>query len=268
MANYLSRQKQVQVAQCLVDGVSIRATERIVGVHRDTVIRLLLKLGHWCQEIHDSLVRNVPAQRIEVDECWTFVQKKQARVTLQDDPARVGDFWIWVAIDPETKLVVAYRVGKRDLATATRFMHDLAERLPGRFQLTTDAWQNYPEVVDLAFHQDIDYATTQKLVGITTQRPQEVSAPHQTGRLHPQERHPRTTHATPHLHIHRRTTEPHTPTVLTKTHPSHQRLLQETRKPHRSSPAPLHTLQLRPHTRITPRHTRHASRHLTPTLET
>jgi hypothetical protein len=114
--------RRVQIINCLVEGNSIRSTERMTGTHRDTICRLLVKVGHGCAKLMDEQMRELPCRRIEVDEIWAYVSKKQRHMTPLDDPRRVGDQYTFVALDPESKLVPAYRVGKRDLPNATAFI--------------------------------------------------------------------------------------------------------------------------------------------------
>ena len=123
--NRLKPDKQAAVISALVEGVSVRSTERMTGVHRDTIIRLMVQVGETCGEILDTMMHSLPCRRIEVDEVWCYVGKKQRHIQPMDDPDRVGDFWTFVAIDADTKLVPTYRVGKRDGATAYHFITDL-----------------------------------------------------------------------------------------------------------------------------------------------
>jgi IS1 family transposase len=64
-------------------------------------------------------------------------------MTPIDDPRRFGDQYAFIALDPKSKLVPAYRVGKHDLATATALVADLSERLANRVQLSTDTLAAY-----------------------------------------------------------------------------------------------------------------------------
>jgi IS1 family transposase len=149
--------RRVQIINCLVEGNSIRSTERMTGTHRDTICRLLVEVGDGCEQMRDLTYR-----RIEVDEIWAHVGKKQRHMTPLDDPRRVGDQYTFVALDPETKIVPAYRVGKRDLLTATVFITDLSERLANRVQLSSDALTAYVEATERAFGADIDYGQVVK----------------------------------------------------------------------------------------------------------
>ena len=99
----------------------------------------------------DGQMRELSCRRIEVDEIWAYVGKKQRHMTPLDDPRRVGDQYTFVALDPETKIVPAYRVGKRDLPTATAFITDLSERLANRVQLSSEALTAYVDATERAF---------------------------------------------------------------------------------------------------------------------
>lgn len=148
--NVLPLEIRLRVLACLVEGTSIRATSRLIGVHHNTTRRLALNVGEACERLHDTMIRNVHPALIECDEIWTFVQKKQARVR-EDDPSEFGDQYTFVAMDPRTKLAISYLVGKRDLATTTRFALDLRARVVGAPQLNTDGLASYLEAFELAF---------------------------------------------------------------------------------------------------------------------
>jgi hypothetical protein len=110
----------------------------MTGTHRDTICRLLVEVGDGCAKLMDEQMRDLRCRRIEVDEIWAYVGKKQRHMTPRDDPRRFGDRYTFVALEPETKLVPAYCIGKRDLPTATAFITDLSERLANRVQLSSD----------------------------------------------------------------------------------------------------------------------------------
>jgi IS1 family transposase len=129
----------------------------MTDTHRDTVMRLGVEVGTGCANLMNERMRELPCKRIQVDEIWSYVGKKQRQVTPQDDGSRVGDQWTFVALDPETKIVPAFRVGKRDLRTATAFMTDLSERLSNRVQLSSDALAAYEDATERGFGADIDY---------------------------------------------------------------------------------------------------------------
>jgi len=163
--NRLSVEKQALVLNALVEGNSIRSTERMTGVHRDTIMRLLTRTGDACWCIMDQTMRDLPCTTVQVDEIWTFVKKKQKRLTDKERRLRRdwGDQYIFVALDADSKLVPAFRIGKRDLATTSRFLHDLEGRLANRIQLTSDAFVPYVAAVEYAFASEVDFAQLLKV---------------------------------------------------------------------------------------------------------
>ena len=160
--NRLSLARRTQAINCLVEGNSIRSTERLTGAHRDTIMRLLVEVGEGCAKIMDEQMRDLDCARIQVDEIWSYVGKKQARLTRADDRRRLGDMWTFVALDPDTKIVPTYRVGKRTKPNAVAFMTDLSERLENRVQISSDALISYVDAVEQAFGDDVDYGQTVK----------------------------------------------------------------------------------------------------------
>jgi hypothetical protein len=158
MANVLSRDKQAAVISAIVEGVSVRSIERMTGVHRDTIIRLMVKVGQACEALLDKIMVDLPCAEIEVDEIWGYVAKKQRHVTEDDDATQVGDTWTFVAIDPETKVTPSFRTGKRDTENTQAFIADLALRLRNRVQISSDAFPLYAEAIDRAFDCQVDYA--------------------------------------------------------------------------------------------------------------
>ena len=166
--NILPVQKQVQIINGLIEGCSMRATARMVGVERNTVARILLRIGERCAALLDAKIRRVPAHRVQVDEIWTYVFKKQALIT-DDDPPEHGDQYVFIGMDADTKLVISHLIGKRDAATAFYLISDLKERLAYRVQLTTDGFRPYLNAVEDAFGADVDYGMLIKMYG-TEQR--------------------------------------------------------------------------------------------------
>src|SRR5579872_4821444 len=104
MANMLSTDRQIAVLSALVEGCSVRSTERMTGVHRDTILRLMVRVGNGCANLLDDTMRDLTCSRLELDELWSFIAKKQRRVQAEDDPS-YGDVWTYIAIDPESKLI-------------------------------------------------------------------------------------------------------------------------------------------------------------------
>jgi hypothetical protein len=121
--------KAVQAIQCLLEGCSIRSTERLTGLHRDTIMSLLTLAGERCASLMDARMRNLKCNFIQCDEIWTFCFKKQKRVR-KDDPDEFGDPWVFVAID--AKLVPSFAIGKRTRGTTDVLINDLGQRLTNR----------------------------------------------------------------------------------------------------------------------------------------
>jgi IS1 family transposase len=164
MANILSTDKKIAVIGALAEGSSIRSIERITGVHRDTIVRLGVKVGQGCTSLMDAQMRNLSCNRLEMDEIWGFVGKKERNV-VKGDGDQVGSVWTWCAIDAETKLVPTFLVGDRSKACATAFAKDVASRMAYRVQLSTDGFHGYAEAIEKSFGANVDYAQIIKVYG-------------------------------------------------------------------------------------------------------
>lgn len=162
MANNLPRQKQVAVLNALVEGCSVRSTARMTDVSIPTILSLLVRVGEGCAALHDRTMRDLSSTHIECDEIWAYIAKKQRHVTLYDNAAQVGDTWCFVAIDADSKVIPAYRIGKRDMANTIAFVADLRSRLRNQVQLSTDGLPLYVDAVERAFGGVVDYAQVVK----------------------------------------------------------------------------------------------------------
>lgn len=162
--NTLSTEKKAAVISALLEGNSVRSTERITGVHRDTICRLLVDAGDRCNDLMDGSMRNLRCGFVQCDEIWTYVGKKQKQVRDADSP-EVGDQWVFVAMDAETKLIPVFTVGKRTEETTWYFITELAERLANRVQITTDGFVFYRRAIEDAFGSEVDFAQLVKLYG-------------------------------------------------------------------------------------------------------
>lgn len=162
MANALPHAKQVAVLGALVEGCSVRSVERMTGVHRDTVCRLLVRAGEGCAALLDEKMVDLGCERLEMDEIWSFIGKKQRQVRATDDASK-GDAWVYVAIDADTKIIPSFLVGKRTAANTDAFVADVSARLRNRVQLSTDGLRLYINAVAASFGpQGVDYATVVK----------------------------------------------------------------------------------------------------------
>ena len=166
----------------LVEGMSIRATERTTGLHRDTICKLIIHFGDACRRFLDERMRGLTLTHLQFDEQWTWVGRKQARLTVTEKAEKhdVGDVFIWTCLDKKTKLMPSFLIGKRSADNARRFMMDVAGRLvfpkphasddqsytkPGYkpvVQISTDGFNAYPEAVDLAFGPYVGYGVIVK----------------------------------------------------------------------------------------------------------
>jgi transposase-like protein/IS1 family transposase len=177
-------EKAKLVLQLLLEGSSIRSTERVTKVHRDTICKLIVHFGDACRKFLQKRMRNLTLNHLEFDEQWTYVYKKQNRLTLneRETVCDKGDVYLWTAIDKTTKLMPSFLIGKRSADNARKFMVDVASRLtplntnphasddhafrigvyPTLTQISTDGFPGYPEAVDLAFGPYVKFGTIQK----------------------------------------------------------------------------------------------------------
>ncbi len=164
--NRLKQEKQVQIISALVEGNSIRATSRMTGTAKGTVLKLLADVGEACSDYQNKVFRDLSCKRLQCDEIWSFCYAKEKNVP--DDKKGhfgYGDIYTWTAICEDTKLIPTWYVGKRDMQSAVVFMKDLANRLSSRVQLTTDGLMIYLDAVERAFGGDVDYSQLVKLYG-------------------------------------------------------------------------------------------------------
>lgn len=163
--NRLPLEKRAKIIQLLCEGTSMRAITRIVNVSLNTVTKLLVETGKACLAFHDQKIRGIVAKQVQVDEVWGFVYAKQRNAYKIIKEA--GDSWVWIAMDAETKLVLSWHVGARDMVSAKLIMKDLAGRLKKEAQLSTDGYQAYPEAVRV-FFDDVSYGQVEKVYGRPT----------------------------------------------------------------------------------------------------
>jgi len=161
---YISEDRAVLALQLLLEGNSIRSTERITGLDRNTIMTLLVRAGERCKRLMDEKMRNLHLKHLQIDEIWTYVQKKARRIRSGDSPD-IGDQWVFVALDEDTKLIPAFHIGKRHQKDTRAFLWDLYGRISGRTQITTDGLHHYTAGVPDAFGLDCDFAQLVKLFG-------------------------------------------------------------------------------------------------------
>lgn len=176
--NKLSTDRQAAVIRALAEGLSIRATSRLTGAAKGTILTLLRNVGAHAKNYHDRMVRKVPAKRVQADELWAFVGLKQKHASPEERAMGMGDAGTYYALDQDSKLIIAYRVGKRDARTTQAFVSDLADRLANRVQLTTDGLYFYKVAVESAFGwYGTDYAQIVKVFGADYAGPGRYSPP-------------------------------------------------------------------------------------------
>jgi IS1 family transposase len=164
--NKLDRSKRIQVIEALCEGVSMRAASRLAKVSYNTVVAILAEVGPICADFHNEKVRGVRVARVQADEIWSFCYGKQKNVaTAKSAPEQAGDLWTWVGMDADSKLIISYLVGDRGGQAALDVMQDMASRLTGRVQLTTDGHRAYLQAVETAFGADVDFAQLVKIYG-------------------------------------------------------------------------------------------------------
>jgi len=161
MANVLDSEKRLCVLAALVEGNSERATERMTSVNRETVGRLSLAFGQGAQWLHNTLARRLACSLVQVDEVWSYVQKKQARVTSADLPG-VGEAYTFTAMETNSRFIITWHVGKRDEASTRIFMDDVRARLIVMPAMTSDGFAPYVTAIGASFGPSIDYAQTIK----------------------------------------------------------------------------------------------------------
>jgi IS1 family transposase len=163
MANELKTEKKAQAVSLLCEGSSIRSIERVTGIHRDTIMRLGVRVGDACAKIMDERMRGLACKQIEVDEIWGFIGAKRKNAARA---GAYGDVWTFIALDAETKIIPSFVVGKRDMYHARVFMEDLAGRLQQRIQLSSDSLEAYAGAVERGFGCEVDYGQISKTYGL------------------------------------------------------------------------------------------------------
>ena len=153
-------EKATLALQLLIEGVSIRSTERITGLHRDTILRLLVEAGKRCERMMGRIIRNVPVKDVQCDEIWGYIFKKEGHKTTEEIETddTIGDAYTFVAIERNTKLVLNFALGRRNQATTDVFIEGLRGATAAQpFQLTTDGFGPYIPAIDATLEDRVDY---------------------------------------------------------------------------------------------------------------
>src|SRR5712672_3369318 len=164
--NYLSREKQIEIIAALCEGVGQRAVTRLTGTDRKTVARLALSVGRGCQELHDRLMVGVRVNRVELDEAWSFVGKKQKNVLRHEINAK-GDQYIFIGMAGTQKAIISWGVGKRNAESTMDFLHDLRSRVIGQPEISTDGFHPYRVAIRDAFGDGALHGVITKTYSVT-----------------------------------------------------------------------------------------------------
>ncbi len=156
---YTPEEKAILATRLLLEGNSIRSTERIVGLDRTTIARLLVLAGGRCEKLLADTIQNLHVRDVEADEIWGFVgMKEKAKGNRFNSADTLGDAYTYVAMERNSKLILAWHLGKRNHQDTLAFIVKLRRATKGKFQLTTDGWPSYPDAVESVFGADIHYA--------------------------------------------------------------------------------------------------------------
>jgi IS1 family transposase len=164
--NNLSREKQIEVIAALCEGVGIRTAARLTGVNRGTVGRLALQVGLGCMEMHDHLMVGIRTERLELDEAWSFVGKKQKNVKRHEIHAK-GDQYVFIGMAGTQKAIISWGVGKRNSESTMDFIHDLRGRVIGQPEISTDGFHPYRPAIRDAFGEKANHGVIVKTYSVT-----------------------------------------------------------------------------------------------------
>jgi len=165
---YIPWDKALLAVQLLLEGNSIRSTERISGLDRNTIMRVLVLAGAKCEQVSEKMIRNVPVRDVEADEIWSFIGKKEKKVQTDDDPT-FGDAYCFVGIERTSKLVLAWYLGRRTTRDTEAFVEKVNEATAGEFQITTDGFKAYVDAVHMSLGTRVDFA---QLIKVYTASPE------------------------------------------------------------------------------------------------
>jgi IS1 family transposase len=162
--NRTATEKRAMIIKCLTEGNSIRATVRMTGASKNTIIKLVVEFGEFAAWFQDKMLRNLPCTDLQLDEIWAFCGCKEKNKGTSCNP-QGGDIWTWTAICRDTKLVPSWLVADRGASSAHEMVGDLASRLANRAQISTDGLVAYVHAVKGAFGEDVDFGRLIKAYG-------------------------------------------------------------------------------------------------------
>lgn len=154
---YIDWNKALLAVQLLLEGNSIRSTERISGLDKNTIMKVLVLAGAKCEQVSSKMIRNVAAKEVQADEIWSFITKKEKNLQAGDD-ATFGDSYTFVGIERTNKLVLAWHLGRRTARDTEAFTEKLSDATKGHFQITTDGFRPYVDAVSYSLGTRVDFA--------------------------------------------------------------------------------------------------------------
>jgi transposase-like protein/IS1 family transposase len=165
--------------QLLLEGASIRATSRLTGLGKDTVQRIMERAGRQCYQLLADTMQNLTVAEIQVDEVWSFVQKKERTAFFDSSFEGCGDAYAFTAIDRTTKLLFCFHVGRRDAENATLFADKLSLCIADQHRphVSTDAFNPYHTAIPAAFGHAVDHGMLIKQYGTPSKSEQRRYSP-------------------------------------------------------------------------------------------
>jgi len=122
----------VRVIACLAEGLGIRGTARVFEVDPNTVLQWLVEAAEQLQAFFRHVLHDVRVRQVQLDELFALLSAvKEGEVSEAEAIERLerAPRWVWVAMDPESKLLLAINVGDRTLAMAQHLVHSVAQVL-------------------------------------------------------------------------------------------------------------------------------------------
>jgi transposase-like protein/IS1 family transposase len=147
-----------QALALMFEGMSVRSVQRITGLCRHTLADLIAVIGDNCQRLLTSKIKAVPVKDVQIDELWSFVGCKEKTRFSKNYGPEVGDSWTFIAIERDTKLILAHEVGLRDHGTCVTFLHKVNAATAGHFQVTTDGLKTYTMNIPFILGSRVDFA--------------------------------------------------------------------------------------------------------------
>ncbi|UVT20929.1 MAG: IS1 family transposase [Nitrospira sp.] len=158
-------EKAISVIQHLVEGCSVRTTERITGVEKRTILTLLALVGERCEGLMTERIRGIQVKDVSCDEIWGYVgMKAKTKAQKKSTKQGIGDAWCFIGMERHTKLILAWHLGLRNFPHTVAFTEKLAHATEGNFQITTDGFPLYEDaIVESLGARHVDFAQVIKI---------------------------------------------------------------------------------------------------------